>query len=394
MNGGRHLLLRWAVGAAVVACAGTVIPGWWCGREAHDLYRGDLAPQDALARSVIAWVDRGLAASDFRTGSARFNGEWLFGAYQMASLGLMQVARQHPEKRADYLPAAERCLDRLLSAEVRAFDAEAWRHFGGDALETLDADASHAAYLGYLNVALGLHRQLAPDSRFAAWNDRITEALARRIRNSPTNLLQTYPGETYPVDNAAVAASILLHAQATGADHRAALGPWLESFRRVGLDPKTGLLRQAVHWRDGRGTDYPRASGTALACYYLGLARHELSGDLYTALRRQCFTSWLGFGLVREYARGEGRSRADIDSGPVLLGIGFSATGFSLAGARLHGDPDRFRALYRTAYAVGAPLDRDGRRDFVCGGPLGNALLLALLTAPRAAPLPQEGEPP
>jgi hypothetical protein len=382
------------VGAAVVVAAAAVVPGWWCGREADDFYRGQAARQDPLARTVIAWVERGVTAGDFRTGDERFNGEWLFGTYQMAALGLMQMALEHPDRRAQYLPAAERCLERLLSPEVRAFDAQAWFGPDADALATLGTGTGHAAYLGYLNVALSLHRRIVPDSRFSDWNDRITEALARRVGSSPMGFLQTYPAEIYPVDNAAVGASILLYDRATGADHGRALAAWEEAFRRIGLDPKTGLLYQAVHEGTGKPRDRPRASGTALACYLLGLARHELSTELYAALRRQCFTSQLGFGLVREYARGEGRSRADIDSGPILFGIGMSATGFSLAGARLHDDPDEYRALYRTAYAVGAPLDRDGRREFVCVGPLGNALLLALLTAPRPAPPAAEGGPP
>ena len=83
---------------------------------------------------------------------------------------------------------------------------------------------------------------------------------------------------------------------------------------------------------------------------------------------------------MREYPPGEG-GPGDIDSGPVILGIGFSSTGFALAGARTFGDRERFQSLYRTAYLIGSPLERGGLRNYVCGGPLGNAILFAMLTA-------------
>ena len=71
----------------------------------------------------------------------------------------------------------------------------------------------------------------------------------------------------------------------------------------------------------------------------------------------------------------------DIDSGPVPLGVGVSSSGFTLAGTRIFRDRGLFTALFRTVYLFGAPLDRAGRRRFVTGGPLGNAIMLAMLTA-------------
>ncbi len=57
------------------------------------------------------------------------------------------------------------------------------------------------------------------------------------------------------------------------------------------------------------------------------------------------------------------------------------ATGFALAGARLHGDRPTYQALFRTASLCGAPLRTGGRHRFVVGGSLGNAILLAMMTA-------------
>lgn len=196
-------------------------------------------------------------------------------------------------------------------------------------------------------------------------------------------LLCTYPGEAYPVDNCAVAGSIGLHDRATGADHSALLRRWSERCRKSYVDRKTELLYQAIDEKDGSPADEPRGSGTVLGLYFLSFSDPELSRDLYLATKRELATTFLGFGTVREYPAGY-RGGRDIDSGPIVLGYGLSTTGFCIAGARIHGDRPYFRRLVATACAAGAPLERDGKLNFVTGGPLGDAILYAMLTAQPA----------
>lgn len=80
------------------------------------------------------------------------------------------------------------------------------------------------------------------------------------------------------------------------------------------------------------------------------------------------------------------KGRGDVDSGPLIFGMSPSACGFSLAGARAFGDRDTFVRLYRTAHLMGTPVDFNGRRTYVTGGPLGNAILLAMLTTQPRLP--------
>lgn len=87
-----------------------------------------------------------------------------------------------------------------------------------------------------------------------------------------------------------------------------------------------------------------------------------------------------GFGAMREYPSGRS-GNGDIDSGPVVLGASVSATGFALASSRLHGDRETFVGLYRTAHLFGLPVGDSAGFRYVSGGPLGNAILLAMLTA-------------
>lgn len=314
--------------------------------------------------------------TDFHTGDEVFNGEWLFGSYLMAGFGFGQMALARPEEAPRYRALMETCIERLLQKDIRAFD---WRSWQRDPLDALDSNEDHAAYLGYLNLLLGFHRFIDPASRFAELNDRFSEHLTRRLAASPIRMLMTYPNETYPIDNCAVVASLGMHARATGGEQPALVREWIENVRARYIDSETGLLVQSLDI-NGDPIDAPRGSGTSLGLYFLSFADDAIARDLYVGLRRSLGRVFLGFGAVREYPEGFSGS-GDIDSGPIFLGYGLSSTGFSIAGSRLYGDRPYFRRLVASSYLAGAPLRTGDRLEFVTGGPLGNAILFAMLTA-------------
>jgi len=342
-------------------------------QPAEDLYDGDRAAQAELARGMRRWVERDLGRDDFATGSDRFDGEWLFATRMMAVLGYAQTAIEHPSLRAEHAVLIDAAIDDLVSESGRAFDREAW---GSDPISDLSTDRAHVAYLGYLALAASLARLVDPDTRHAALEQRIVDHLSAHFEKSEIGLLETYPGEAYPIDNTSFFGALAVHDRATGEDHSELLASLLERLRHRYRDPRTGLLYQAVDPDDGSPIDVPRGSGTALGAYFLSFADPALSRSLYDSIQEQLVIQTFGFGTTREYPRrvdGQG----DIDSGPVLLGQGVSATGFTLALARIHGDRETYLATYATASFFGGPVDG----NYALGGPIGDALLFALSTA-------------
>jgi len=362
------------------------IPWRWSSRHAAKWYADDPALQTELARGVAHWITgTALTRDNFTTGSDLFDGEWLFGSYVMAGIGFGQLISEQPEMASMALPLMERCITRILDDDVRCFDSASWKN---DPIETLDSlDDHHAAYLGYLNVLLGLYRYHAPHNRYAELHDRITASLVRRLKASDILLLQTYPAEVYPVDNCAVVGSIGLHARSTQSDHDALLKEWVASCRKHYIDPDTGLLIQAISYPGGGPVDYGRGSGTALGSFFINFADARLSADLSKAMHDHLFGTVLGFGGMREYVPEVEFPRVDIDSGPIILDYGLSATGFALSGAKTHGDYPMFRRLFATAWGAGAPMRKGDRLNFVTGASLGDAILFAMLTAQPAESL-------
>jgi len=369
-----------------------VWPRWWCGREIEAAWRGDDAVLVPLVNEVVAQVQRDLGSAAFRTGSWQFNGEWNLVTRQMAALGLAQTILARPAWRPALLPVIEACVEQLLATETRAYDAQSWG--GEDPLSSLAGPHGHVGYLGYAGVALNLYRAVG-GQRFASESVAITDALARRLEASPIGLLETYPGECYPVDNTTAFAAIALFDRATGADHSALLRRLLENLATRYLERTSGLLVQAVDARTGAWRDQPRASGSALAVYFIGFVERALSRRIYNALQNSCGVTGLGFAAVNEYPATVTPGRGDVDSGPIVFGLSVSGTGFALAGPLIHGDAPFFAGLWRTSFLLGYPVECEspaaipgatarGRR-YALGGPLGTAIMLAMLTAGSGA---------
>ncbi len=377
-------LSRWLKRAIICSIIFIIVtwtlPWRWTSRHAKHWYNDDAKRQIALANGVSAWIEGPhLQHSNFNTGSDTFDGEWLFGSYVMAGIGYGQLISLHPEQAPTALPLMEQCITRILDDDVRIFDREAWKN---DPIDTLDEpDQHHAAYLGYLNVLLGLYRLHAPENRYAELHDRITTALIHRIEQSPTGILQTYPEEGYPVDNCAVVGSIGLHARATGQNHDPLIAKWVATCRNDYLCDETGLLYQAVRHNTGFPVDRPRGSGTSLGGFFINFADSKLSADMFTAMQTRLFGTVMGFGGMREYRSGTLFPIGDIDSGPILFGYGLSSTGFALSGAKTHKDYKTFKRLFATAWGAGAPLKKAGSLNFVTGESLGDAILFAMLTS-------------
>lgn len=332
-----------------------------------------------LARGARHWANTELGTEDYGTGGALFDREWLFGTWMMAAVGLGQHAQLCPDDAPADLTAMEAALERMVSPEGRAFDTH--EYDGVDIDERLGDPHGSVALLGYGGLALALHRSLDPDSPLATIEQRWAEALALRMNGG---LLETYPRQIFPVDNAAGVAALALHDRVTGEDHGAQLAATTTAIAAA-RDPTTGMLFQVVA-ADGHPLDEPKGSGSFLTAWFLQRAAPDLALDLYTTSRDTLSGSLMGLRAMREYAPGT-EGGGSVDSGPLIFGFSVSATGFALGAAAALGDTDTRDALRTTAQlggdmAVGmvaglaAPTG-----DGATGSHLGDAIMLAMITS-------------
>jgi hypothetical protein len=372
----RALAVLLAIGAVRIGA-----PQWY-GSKANAFFDGEPTAVRGFSASLVEF-EREDTATRAQHPENRYAGEWALVTHQMAALGLGQVVLANPQWKGDYGPSLRLAALRSFLPEMRDFGTRAWH--GEDALKSLDGNHGHA-YLGYSALAVGMARLVDPagfPSDVAAQHDLLIAAYERRLLASPTALIETYPQEAYPTDVAAVAAAIAMHGRATGVSHVQVLSHWVRQMRAVHIDPASGFVHQRMSVT-GVPRDVPRGSGTGLAAYYAGFVDRALAMELAAALLAH-ERSWFGFGGVAEFDAQGGHG--DIDSGPVVLGVSVAATGFSLGPFRAYGHRDAFTSLFRTTTLFGLPTQSGGRFFFRTGGPIGNALLLAMLTSgPEAVP--------
>ena len=375
-----HRTTRTVFAIAAALLVARFIPPLWCGRAAQGWLAADVKTQGPLADWLIEFEQTDNARRASHTN--RFKGEWALVTHQMVALGLAQVALAHPEMKERYAPVITQAALKSMMPEMRDFGTNAWNE---DALEVVVGEHGHA-YLGYSAMAVSMARLFDPSypSAAARSHDALIAAYERRLLASSTGLIETYPGNAFPTDVAAVVAAIALHGRATGVPHSAVIAHWAKAVRAVQIDRESGLIIQRMNAHTGARKDAPRGSGTGLAAYFAGFADRSVAALLADGLLRNR-VSFAGFGAIREYQAGHS-GRGDADSGPVIFGVSVAATGFALASAKAFGHTDDFNALYRTTNLFGLPVGVE-REHFASGGPIGNALLLAMLTSgPELAP--------
>ncbi|MFD0823637.1 hypothetical protein ACFQ0D_36140, partial [Micromonospora zhanjiangensis] len=184
-------------------------------------------------------------------------------------------------------------------------------------------------------------------------------------------------------------ASLRLHDALLPARFGGTVTRWLAGVRQR-LDPRTGLLPRRVDPETGAPAEVARATSQGMLQRFLVEIDQAFAREQYLAFRRDFVASPLGLGpAVREYPRGV-TGPADVDSGPLPLGVSLSATAVTIGAAQVQGDASLAAALANYGELAGLPLDTPFGKRYVFGLlPIGDAFLAwAKTTRPWLAPTP------
>lgn len=316
----------------------------------------------------------------------QFQGEWAIVSYSMTSMALANLAQLSPETRAESARLVSALAEQVLAEPIRRFDRERWEE---DPIDTLESARGHIGYLGHLNLVLAAESYLSERPAHGELFGRVSRALARRIEACPSGLESTYPGELYVADNAVVIASLGLYYKLHPEEDRGLVGRWLAKMERL-REPSTGFLPFQLS-DAGEVLQPGRGSGEAWTIFYLSYADQDWAKAQFARVKEHLYQPLLvGMAGIREYPVGVG-GHGDVDSGPIILGASPAGTGFALAGARLTGDRDFLQRMLRTSEFVGFTWAWDGRRQYLLAPLVGDAIMLAMLTATPWAVVPREG---
>ncbi len=265
-------------------------------------------------------------------------------------------------------------------------------------LKRLKSYGQQATYLCQLNAALGRFRLLG-GSDHDALNDHLTSLIRRVLERAKGEPLSSFPSYSWPFDTVPCLASVALHERATGEGTSTPLSDSFFTWQaESGTDKATGLPLSRVEDGNGSGDVAPRGCDLSLRIVFMSWFAPKRAEQLYDkyvkAMWRERFVM-AGFAEWPD-ERGHG---ADIDSGPILLGIGGAASALGIGAVRVGGDAARLLRLLaqaKTASAAIAEQTRKGRTTlhnmlpvqsgYVTGFLFGDAVLFFSLAAPVTLP--------
>lgn len=192
-------------------------------------------------------------------------------------------------------------------------------------------------FLSHLNLIYGAADQLGGCDDEAE-HRRLSEALARRSLADPTKHVASYTKVPFrwPADQTATLASLArFDAAHSGHTLDAPLDAW-RTFMTKHLDAKSGLPESEVTGK-APGAKLPRGCAQSFITRYLSEADPELAASWWRSYREHHLTHLGAVVGFREWPRGVER-KGDVDSGPIVLGIGTAASAFAIAAAKTQGD--------------------------------------------------------
>lgn len=316
------------------------------------------AQHRALSPRYERWAEQRLASNrGLELSTANISGtEWpLFGS--VFYLWATEALQEDWEKNKPAFAAPKvYARDAIEAATLLVIDPKqaGWvqKHYGTNYLTT-----QNTFYRMLVISALTSHAHLTDSQEHLDLLRSQVNSLSAEIADSPHGLLEDYPGECYPGDVVMAIAMIRKADSVLGTDHSAFCTRAIRGFEDKRADT-LGLVPYAADSRNGVAFGSSRGCGNSYVSLSSPAIWPEKAKEWY-ALYEQHFWQESKFMTgFREFPKEvTGRNwYADVDSGPVIGGIGFAASAFGVGAARVNGRFDHAYPLTAEAYATSWPL--------------------------------------
>lgn len=313
----------------------------------------------------------------------QFQGEWALYTCSMFSAALTNIARLYPDTRQESLRMIDSLIGIVLSPSLRKYDAERWKE---DPLESQEGDHSHISYLSHLGWMIGGYKILGGGKKYDRLYHSLCRTMNRRILQSGSLNLQTYPDEPIYVPDMLVAIVALSNYSRLYKDRYATtVKRWIRRARKEWLDKETGLL---ASYLSVDGELFPGApvkgSYSALNCYYLTFIDDRFAWEQYEKLLEVFRQDFLVTG-IKERSEGFCLLGMDIDAGPIILRLSPTGTAFALGSVTYFEDFSLRNRLLKTAEVAGSTVKWGDKRHYLLADValVGEAIVLAMRTATR-----------
>lgn len=249
--------------------------------------------------------------------------------YVLPALAYGNLALKEPS----YRPIAVDAIARLMVPAIYALEAQL-KDTRECTILSLSTYAERATELGQINLALALYKRIeGKDVQLLQIHEHLNQLLSQALAHTQGKPLRSYPKVAWPFDTMPCIVSLLLSDPGNSA-YQGLARAHLDWIELEGIHPPTGLPYGEM------GRKLPRGCDLSLR---LPLMHHFAPEQAQAYYARYSQIHWAGLGF-REWPVGFDEG-VDIDSGPILNGIGLYATGNGIATALVFDDRIQINTL-------------------------------------------------
>lgn len=260
-----------------------------------------------------------------------FGGFYIVG-FSNAAEGLVKYSKSHSEKKEEI----GQLLERLVIASL---DKQICPNYILNKDDTLQEDGF---YLSHLSIVLSMYQEQTGKKTYLDTNKRISRFLSNKTLESQKKHVRSFRNsqDRYPADQAAILYSLFLFDKENG--EQISLKPieeWFKFMENEGKDPKTGLpVSEVGGTKTGK---YPRGCALSWTVRYMHEFAPKEASTLWEHYKEHFKENYGVFAGFREWPKGF-NGPMTVDTGPIILGLGTSATVLGMFAAKEMGDDSTY----------------------------------------------------
>ena len=236
-------------------------------------------------------------------------------------------------------------------------------------------------YCGWKNYLLGKIAACSKEKNqeeireFSFNCDEIAGAL-----KSTTPFPDSYPNASWPSDACAALASLKLYDDNIQAKYDSAISGWIKNVKS-NLNPDTKMLSHYTESGTGKTIEGARGCSMSLMLRFLADIDPQFALEQFKLYNEKFSCTRFGLPAIREYPEGKSGS-GDIDSGPVIFGVGFSASIVAIGTYKKYGETKTADMLSRNIEALGFSIQSNEKKKYIFGMlPIADAFIVWSRTA-------------
>jgi hypothetical protein len=230
-------------------------------------------------------------------------------------------------------------------------------------------------YIGWKNFLLGkiLAAQKIKDSSevvlFKSYCNSISEAIKNNFYPA------SYPTSSWPADAAVGVASLKQHDLLFEPKYDSLIKDWVQKVK-LNLDSISGLIPHEVDAANGEPIDVARGSSICLTLIFLSEIDSVFAKEQFDLFYEKFTITRFGLPFIREYPKGT-RGHADIDSGPLILKVGFAGTIVATGTFMKFGEVETANRISACIESIGFPKTDGDQKKYLSGKlPIADAFIV------------------